>query len=68
MTDRSSGDGMPSMTSMQEAATMMHEMYTTLQQAGFSGPEALNIVTNMLTQVMIEGTRQGMFGPPRGDA
>jgi len=48
---------------MEEAATMMHEMYVTLQRSGFSAADALSIVTNMITQVMIAGTQAGMFGP-----
>ncbi len=54
--------GLP-LTNMEEAATMMHEMYVTLQRSGFSAADALSIVTNMITQVMIAGTQAGMFGP-----
>jgi len=65
MPDQGENSGGMSMTSMEEASTMMHEMYTTLQRSGFTSGEALSIVTNMITQVMIEGTRAGMFGPGR---
>ena len=52
----------PLMTNMQEAGAMMHEMFMTLQQSGFTHAEAFQLVSNMLNQMMAEGLRQATSG------
>lgn len=39
-------------TSMEEASAMLHELYITLQRAGFSPPEAMHLVSNVLGAVI----------------
>ena len=43
---------------MQEAAALMHEFYTSLTTAGFTQQEALALVTGMLNTLVIQGFLQ----------
>jgi len=52
----------PLMTNMQEAGAMMHELFLTLQQSGFTHEEAFHLVSNLLNTMMAEGFRQASSG------
>jgi hypothetical protein len=60
--DPTSGDEPPLMTNMQEAGVMMHELFITLQGAGFTHEEAFHLVSNLLNTMMAEGFRQASSG------
>lgn len=40
--------GAPDMTELAQAATSLHEMYLSLQEAGFTKSEALNLVARAM--------------------
>lgn len=47
--------GAPMLTNMEEAVAMVHELYVTLQRAGFNQNEAFQLVSNLLTGLMLSG-------------
>jgi hypothetical protein len=46
------------MTGMQEVAAVVHEVFITLQGAGFRHDEAFQLVSNLMNMMVAEGIQQ----------
>lgn len=57
------GENIPEIGKMLEATGMMHELYITLQQSGFTADEALRLLSGMLVGIVEAATTSKTSGP-----